>query len=276
MAVKKIKPTTPGRRGMTVADFSGLSKVRPYKRLTVKKNSNAGRNVFGRVTVRHRGAGVKKLYRIVSFGQEKMGIEGTVKTIEYDPNRSGRIALVSYSDGDYKYILAPDGLKVGDKIICTQKASLKPGNRVLLANVTPGTFVYNIELQIGKGGQIVRSAGTLAQVTGGEGNYVYVKLPSGEVRKILKNCFATIGQVSNPENNLIKIGKAGRNRWKGKRPSVRGKAMAPVSHPHGGGEAQNDIGMAYQKTPWGKHAMGKKTRTRKVSDKYIIKSRKKK
>jgi len=276
MAIKKVNPTTPARRGMTVLDTSDLSKAKPLKSLRFKLKSNAGRNAYGRLTVRHKGAGAKRLYRIIDFSQKKLDIPGKITSVQYDPYRSSRIGLVTYIDGEKSYIILPVGAKVGDSVICSKKGEAKPGNRFLLKNIPQGTFVYGIELYPGKGAQLARSAGTLAQITGQEGKYVLVKLPSGEVRKILAECFASIGQVSNPEASLVKIGKAGRKRHMGIRPTVRGKAMAPVAHPHGGGEGQNDIGMPYQKTPWGAHALGKKTRRRKLTDKYIVTSRKKK
>ncbi|MDD5732130.1 MAG: 50S ribosomal protein L2 [Patescibacteria group bacterium] len=278
MPVKHLKPTTPGRRQMVVADFSWLTKKEPEKRLLSKKNQNAGRGKSGTISIRHRGGGAKKKYRIVDFGQNKLNMAGNVVALEYDPNRSARIMLVQYKDGDKRYLIAPEGIKVGKEIICASKGAINSGNRLKIGNIPTGIQVHNIELSIGKGGQIVRSAGNSATVMAKEGDWVTIKLPSSEVRKVHKNCFATIGVVSNSEHNLISIGKAGRNRWKGIRPTVRGSAMNPVDHPHGGGEGKAPIGIKKgPKTPWGKKAMGVKTRKkRKYSDKFIIRRRNKK
>ncbi len=277
MGIKKIKPTTPARRGMTIPDFSDITKKKPEKSLTVYLSQKSGRNASGKITVRHRGGGSRRKYRIIDFKQDKFDIQGKVETIEYDPYRSARIALIVYEDGEKRYILAPQGLKIGNKVITSRKKEkAKPANRFLIKDIPLGTMIHNIELQEGKGGQLVRSAGSSAQISGKEGNYVLIKLPSGEIRKIYKNCFASIGQLSNPEHNLIKIGKAGRTRWKGKRPQVRGKAMIPKDHPHGGGEGGTDIGLSNPKTPWGFPALGYKTRKRKYTDKFIVKPRSRK
>ena len=277
MAVKHLKPTTPGRRQMIVADFSGLTKKKPEKSLLRKKNRIGGRSA-GKISIRHKGGGAKRKYRVIDFGQNKLNIAGNVVSLEYDPNRSARIMLVQYKDGDRKYLVAPEGIKLGAEIICASKGAINKGNRLKIGNIPTGVQVYNIELNIGRGGQIVRSAGSSATIMAKEGDWVTIKLPSSEIRKIHKNCFATIGVVSNPEHNLISIGKAGRNRWKGIRPTVRGSAMNPVDHPHGGGEGKAPIGIKKgPKTPWGKKAMGVKTRKRKkYSDKFIIRRRSKK
>ncbi len=272
MGVKTYSPTSPGRRGMTGATFEEITKLTPEKSLTLPLKKKAGRNNRGVITVRHRGGGAKRRLRIIDFKRDKVGIPGKVAAIEYDPNRSARIALIHYSDGEKRYILAPLGLKVGDIIKTGADAEIKPGNALPLNLIPTGTFIHNIELQPGKGGQLVRSAGSAAQVVGSEGKYVLVRLPSGEVRRILGNCLATIGQVGNVDHQNIKLGKAGRKRWLGWRPSVRGSAMTPRDHPHGGGEGKAPRGMP-PKTPWGKPALGYKTRRRKASDKLIVKRR---
>ena len=251
-----------------------LTKKEPEKKLLLPLKKKAGRNSEGKIVVRHRGGGVKRMYRILDFGQEKMGILGKVVALEYDPNRTAFIALVEYQDGEKRYILAPHGLKVGDEIICQDKAEIKIGNRMRLKNIPIGTQVFNIELVPGKGGKIVRSAGTFAKVMAHESPFVHLQLPSKEIRKVFEDCFATIGQVSNPEHIFQDIGKAGRKRLKGWRPSVRGAAMNPVDHPHGGGEGKTPIGLKYPKTPWGKPARGIKTRKKKWTDKLIIRRRK--
>jgi large subunit ribosomal protein L2 len=251
-----------------------LTKKEPEKKLTVFLKQKAGRSKAGRITVRHRGGGAKRLYRIIEFGQKRLDEKAKVIALEYDPYRSAFIALIEYPDKERKYILAPNNLKVGNEIIFSEKAELLPGNRMKLKNIPVGTMVYNIELQPGKGGQLVRSAGTSAQILGQEGKYTHLKMPSGEIRKILSECFASIGQVSHPEHRFEKIGKAGRARLKGRRPKVRGTAMVPADHPHGGGEGKAPIGLKYPKTPWGKPAIGVKTRKRKYTNKYIIKRRK--
>ncbi len=252
-----------------------MSKIKPEKKLVKGKKRISGRNVRGVITVRHRGGGAKRLYRIVDFKQDKMDIPGKVQTIEYDPSRSAFICLVAYKDGEKRYILAPEGIKVGDEVITSLKAPIKVGSRLPLSAIPLGTEVHNIELQPGKGGQIVRAAGTKAVILAKDEKYATLKLPSGEVRLVPKECMASIGTVSNKEHNLEKIGKAGRSRWLGRRPTVRGSAMNPVDHPHGGGEGKAPIGLPYPKTPWGKPARGVKTRKKKkYSDKYILKRRK--
>lgn len=278
MPVKHLKPTTPGRRQMIVADFSSLTKKKPEKALLSKKMQNAGRANSGMISIRHRGGGAKKRYRIINFGQSKLNIPGRVVSLEYDPNRTAYIMLVHFKDGDKHYLIAPEGIKVGAEIICASKGAIKTGNRLKIGNIPTGIQAHNVELSIGKGGQIVRSAGNSATIMAKEGDWVTIKLPSSEVRKIHKNCFVSIGIVSNSEHNLISIGKAGRNRWKGIRPTVRGSAMNPVDHPHGGGEGKAPIGIKKgPKTPWGKKALGVKTRKkRKYSDKFIIRRRNKK
>jgi large subunit ribosomal protein L2 len=276
--VKRYKPVTPGRRGMTSVDYSVLTEKKPAKKLTKKLVSRAGRGSSGRITVRHKGGGHKRKYRLIDFKQcDKMGIPAKVVSIEYDPNRSSFIALVNYRDGEKRYILAPDGLKVGQEIICQKKASQEIGNRMELRNIPVGSQVYNIELQPGKGGQLIRSAGSSAQVMANENGYTQLKMASGEIRMVKDTCFASLGQLSNPEHNQVVIGKAGRSRWMGRRPTVRGSAMNPVDHPHGGGENRQPIGLRKgPKTPWGKLAYGVKTRKKKSSDKLIIKRRVKK
>lgn len=273
MGVKTYCPTSPGRRGMTGATFEEITKVVPGKSLVLPLKKKAGRNNRGVITVRHRGGGAKRKLRVVDFKRDKVGIPGKVVAIEYDPNRSARIALVHYADGEKRYILAPLGLKVGDTIKIGADAEVKPGNTLPLSLIPTGTFIHNIELQPGKGGQLVRSAGASAQLMGVEGRYALVRLSSGELRRILGNCLATIGQVGNVDHQNIKLGKAGRRRWMGWRPSVRGSAMTPRDHPHGGGEGKAPRGMA-PKTPWGKPALGYKTRRRKASDRLIVKRRK--
>jgi large subunit ribosomal protein L2 len=252
-----------------------LTKKEPEKKLLVSKKKKAGRSIqTGQVTVRHRGGGVKRLYRIVDFGQEKFKIPGKVVAIEYDPNRTAYLALVKYQDGEKRYLLAPQGIKVGSEIICDEKAEIKIGNRIKLKEIPIGTQVFNIELIPGKGGKIVRSAGTSAKIVGQEGEYTILEMPSKEIRKVFSDCFATIGQVSNPEHIFEDIGKAGRRRLKGWRPTVRGKAMRPVEHPHGGGKGKSPIGIPFPKTPWGKPAKGIKTRKKRWTDQLIIKRRK--
>jgi len=277
MSVKSYKPTTPSRRHMITADFSMLTKKKPEKSLLAKKKQKAGRSSNGRISVRHRGGGSKKKYRIIDFKQDKLNIPGIIESLEYDPNRSAYIMLIKYKDGDRRYQLAPEKAKVGKEVLISDKAPVKTGNRLKLAYIPVGIPIYNIELEIGKGGQIVRSAGSSATITAKEGDWVTIKLPSSELRRVHKNCFASIGVVSNAEHNLINIGKAGRKRWLGIRPTVRGSAMNPVDHPHGGGEGKAPIGIKKgPKTPWGKKAMGVKTRKRKDSDKFILQRRKKK
>ncbi len=275
MAVKVYKPKTPGTRHKTSYTFEEITKTSPEKSLTVPKKNRAGRNMYGRITVRHRGSGHKRLIRLVDFKRDKFEIPATVKAIEYDPNRSARIALLFYADGAKRYIIAPVGLKVGDKIMSGQEVDIRAGNNMSLANIPIGTTIHNIELQPGKGGQMVRSAGTSAQLLAKEGKYAHVRLPSGEVRLVLQTCRASIGQVGNVDHGNIKLGKAGRKRHMGFRPAVRGVAMSPRDHPHGGGEGRSPIGMPGPKSPWGKPTLGKKTRHNKRTDKYILRHRSK-
>lgn len=276
MPVKVYKPTSPGRRGMSVSTFDEITQTTPEKSLLGPRKQKSGRNNQGRITVRHRGGGHKRRYRIIDFKREKHGIPATVKSIEYDPNRTARIALVVYADGEKRYILAPVGLKVGDTVMSGPDSEIRVGNTLPIFRIPLGTQLHNIELQPGKGGQLVRSAGTSAQLMAKEGAYSQIRLPSGEVRLINQNCLATIGQVSNVEHSNIVLGKAGRKRWKGIRPTVRGSAMDPNSHPHGGGEGAAPIGMPGPKTPWGKPALGAKTRTNKRTEKYIVRGRRQK
>lgn len=275
MAIKTYRPTTPARRFVTRVEYKKiLTKKEPEKSLVFGISEKAGRSK-GRISVRHQGAGAKRLYRIVDFKQDKLDIPAKVISIEYDPNRTAFLSLLHYTDGEKRYILAPVGIKVGDEILTSKnKIENKAGNRMPLSFIPVGTPIHNIEILPGKGGEIVRSAGASATITAFENNFVHIKLPSGEVRKVPKNSLASIGVVSNPEHNKIKIGKAGRTRWLGIRPTVRGKAMHPGAHPHGGGEGRSPVGLKYPKTPWGKHAKGVKTRRRKYSNKFIIKRRK--
>ena len=273
MAVKSFKPYSAGRRFMTVASFDEVTTDKPEKSLVVSLNKTGGRNQQGRLTVRHQGGGHKRRYRIIDFKRNKDGIVANVATIEYDPNRSARIALLNYVDGEKRYILAPNGLKVGDKVVSGPDADIKPGNALPIKNIPVGTMLHNIELKIGKGGQLVRSAGTGAQLMAKEGDYALLRMPSGELRKVHINCRATIGQVGNLEHENITIGKAGRNRWKGVRPETLGVAMNPNDHPHGGGEGRSPVGRKNPVTKWGKCAMGAKTRRKKASDKLIVKAR---
>ena len=278
MPLKKPKPTTPARRQMTIADFSGLSKDGPEKSLVFGKRRINGRNSYGRVTVRHRGGGHKRLQRMVDLKQlDTSGVPGNVMALEYDPNRSARIALIYYVDGRKSYVLAPEGLKIGDQIVSGKRTKVKVGNRMELQHIPVGYKIFNVEMQMGRGGQVVRSAGTSATLVGFDGDYAIIQLPSTEIRKVRKECAATIGTVSNPEHNLITIGKAGRKRWMGWRPTVLGKSMNAVDHPHGGGEGHSAIGLKAPKTPWGKKALGVKTRKRKLrSNKMIVRRRVKK
>ena len=272
MAIKKYKPTTPGRRGMTVTDYSGLTKKAPERSLLEPMKKAAGRNNTGRITVRHHGGGNRTKYRVIDFKRNKFDVAATVKAIEYDPNRSAHIALLEYEDGTKSYILAPEGLKVGHKIMAGPNADIKPGNALPFANIPVGTIVHNIELYPGKGGQLVRSAGNQAQLMAKENGYALVRLPSGEMRNIPLNCIATIGQVGNLDHENVNLGKAGRKRHMGWRPTVRGSVMNPCDHPHGGGEGKSPVGRPGPVTPWGKPAMGYKTRKhKKSSDKFIVK-----
>ena len=274
--MKHYRPITPGRRQMTGYDFSGLTKTRPLRSLVKSLKRSLGRAASGRITSRHRGGGHKKLYRLVDFKQGKTDIPARIETIEYDPFRSARIALIVYSDGEKRYILAPDGIKVGDKIqTFSAKGSLEIGNRMKLRYIPQGTLVHNVELSPGQGGKIIRAAGSAAQVLAFEGKYTQLKMPSGEIRMVLAESYASIGSLSNQEHIHINLGKAGRSRWLGRRPRVRGSAMNPVDHPHGGGEGRQSIGLTGPKTPWGKPARGVKTRKRKKkSSRLILKRRK--
>ena len=273
MAIKTYKPTSPGRRGMTGSTFEEVTRTEPERSLLRPLRKRSGRNVQGRITVRHRGGGHKRRYRLIDFKRDKVGISARVRSIEYDPNRSARIALLVYDDGEKRYVIAPLGLQVGDTVMSGEDAEIRVGNALPLARIPLGTLVHNIELYPGRGGQMVRSAGTSAQVLAKEGDYVTLRLPSGEVRLVRKDCMATIGQVGNVDHGNIKLGKAGRKRWLGYRPAVRGSAMSPRDHPHGGGEGRSPIGMPSPKSPWGKKTLGKKTRRNKATDKYIVRRR---
>ena len=274
MPIKKYKPTTPGRRGMSSLTFEEITTNKPEKSLIVPLKSKGGRNNNGRITTRHQGGGHKRNYRLIDFKRDKDGIPAKVATIEYDPNRSANIALLNYADGEKRYILAPKGLTVGTKVVSGKDADIKVGNCLEMRDMPEGTFIHNVELKPGKGGQLARSAGCSAQILGIEDKYVTVRLSSGEVRKILSNCRATVGVVGNEDHSLVNIGKAGRNRLKGIRPTVRGSVMNPNDHPHGGGEGRTPIGRKSPMTPWGKKAMGVKTRkTKKASDKLIVRRR---
>ncbi len=274
MAIKFYNPTTPGRRDMSTIDYSGLSKVAPERSLLEPMKKHSGRNSYGRITVRHRGGGNRTKYRIIDFKRNKTGINGEVLTLEYDPNRSAHIALVQYEDGEKRYIIAPHGMKPGDKVVSGPEADIIPGNALPLVNIPVGTFIHNVELYPGKGAQLVRSAGTMAQLMAKEGKYALIRLPSGELRNVPNGCYATIGQVSNVEHGNVSYGKAGRMRHMGWRPTVRGSVMNPCDHPHGGGEGKSPIGRPGPVTPWGKPALGAKTRAKhKASDKFIVKRR---
>ncbi len=276
MAIKKYKPTSNGRRNMSSLDFSDITTDKPEKSLLAPLPKKAGRNNQGKLTVRHQGGGHKRKYRIIDFKRDKDGIPGRVATIEYDPNRTANIALINYLDGEKRYILAPKGLTVGTQIVSGPDADIKVGNALPLKNIPVGTVIHNIELKPGHGGQLVRSAGADAQILGKEGKYVLVRLKSGEVRMILDTCRATVGQVGNLEHELVTVGKAGRSRWKGIRPTVRGSVMNPNDHPHGGGEGRAPIGRKSPMSPWGKPTLGKKTRKKnKASGKFIVRRRKK-
>ena len=274
MAIKFYNPTTPGRRDMSTIDYSGLSKVAPERSLLEPMKKHSGRNSYGRITVRHRGGGNRTKYRVIDFKRNKTGINGDVLTLEYDPNRSAHIALVQYEDGEKRYIVAPHGMKPGDKVVSGPAADIMPGNALPLVNIPVGTFIHNVELYPGKGAQLVRSAGTMAQLMAKEGKYALIRLPSGELRNVPNGCYATIGQVSNVEHANVSYGKAGRMRHMGWRPTVRGSVMNPCDHPHGGGEGKSPIGRPGPVTPWGKPALGAKTRAKhKASDKFIVKRR---
>lgn len=274
MPIINYKPTTPSRRNMSVTDYSGLSKVAPEKSLLAPLNKKSGRNSYGRITVRHRGGGNRRKYRIIDFKRQKFDVPGTVKTLEYDPNRSAFIALIEYQDGEKRYIIAPNGLKVGDTVVASPSADIKPGNALPLANIPTGTFIHNVELYPGKGAQLARAAGNMAQLMAKENNMALLRLPSGELRNVPVNCMATIGQVGNVDHENVKIGKAGRKRNMGWRPTVRGSVMNPNDHPHGGGEGKSPVGRPGPVTPWGKPALGYKTRKHhNRSDKFIVKRR---
>ena len=275
MALKIYRPTSPGRRGMSGSTFEEITKDKPEKSLLIPLKKRGGRNNQGRITVRHRGGGVKRRLRTIDFKRNKVGVPGRVAAIEYDPNRSARIALIYYADGEKRYILAPVGLNIGDTIMSGNDAEIRPGNALPLKLIPSGTLIHNIELEKGKGGQLVRSAGTAAQLMVKEGEYALVRLASGEMRRIRSDCLATIGQVGNVDHQSIELGKAGRKRLLGWRPTVRGSAMTPRDHPHGGGEGRAPIGLPGPKTPWGKPALGYKTRKPKASDRMIVKRRRK-
>jgi large subunit ribosomal protein L2 len=273
MAIKKYKPTTPSLRGMTGYTFEEITKSKPERSLIISRRKHGGRNAYGRITVRHQGGGNRQHIRIVDFKRRKHDMPARVAAIEYDPNRTARLALLHYVDGEKRYILAPVDLKVGDTVISGPKAEVRPGNCLPIANIPVGTLVHNLEVQEGRGGQMVRSAGTAAQLLAKEGDYAQVRMPSGEVRLVRQSCYATIGQVGNLDHSNIKLGKAGRKRHLGVRPTVRGTAMSPRDHPHGGGEGRQPIGMPGPKTPWGKPAGGYKTRRNKKTEKYIVRRR---
>ncbi|HUV88352.1 MAG TPA: 50S ribosomal protein L2 [Anaerolineae bacterium] len=273
MGIKKYRPTSPSRRGMTGLTFDEVTQTVPERSLVRPLQGQSGRNAQGRITVRHRGGGHKRQYRLIDFRRDKAGIPARVASIEYDPNRSARIALLVYADGEKRYIIAPLGLQVRDTVMSGESAEVQVGNAMPLERIPLGTLVHNIELYAGRGGQVVRSAGTSAQVVAREGDYVTLRLPSGEMRLVRKECMATIGQVGNVDHGNVKLGKAGRKRWLGRRPAVRGSAMSPRDHPHGGGEGRTPIGMPSPKSPWGKPTLGKKTRRNKATNKYIVRRR---
>ncbi len=273
MAVKKYKPVTPSQRGMTGSTFEEITKTTPERTLLVSKRKRGGRNMYGRITVRHRGGGHRRYIRIVDFKRDKLDIPARVAAIEYDPNRTARLALLHYLDGEKRYIIAPVDLKVGDDVMAGPRAEIRPGNSLPISNIPVGTMVHNIEIREGRGGQLVRSAGSAAQLLAKEGDYAQIRLPSGEVRLVRQACYATIGQVGNLDHGNIKLGKAGRKRHLGIRPTVRGSAMSPRDHPHGGGEGRQPIGLPGPKSPWGKPTLGKRTRKNKRTDKYIVRRR---
>ena len=273
MVIKNYKPTSPGRRAATGYSFDEITRKKPEKSLVSVKHRKGGRNNQGKITVRHRGGGAKKSYRTIDFRRDKFGIPGKIASIEYDPNRSARICLVHYVDGEKRYILWPVGVKVGDSVVSGPEAEIKPGNALPLKNIPSGTTIHNLEMTKGKGGQLVRGAGNSAQLLAREDKYAMVRLPSGEVRRVLAECMATVGQVGNVEHSQIKLGRAGRKRLMGRRPSVRGTVMNPRDHPHGGGEGRAPIGMPSPKTPWGKPTLGYRTRRRKDTNKYIVRRR---
>ena len=273
MAIRNYKPTTNARRGMSTLINDEITTNKPEKSLLAPISKKAGRNNQGKITVRHQGGGEKRKYRIIDFKRNKFGIEGTVASVEYDPNRSSNICLINYADGEKRYILAPKEIKVGMKVISSENADIKIGNALPIANIPVGTTVHNVELKPGKGGELARSAGSSVQILGREGNYVLVRLTSGEVRKVLGTCLATVGEVGNEDYGLVKLGKAGRKRHMGVRPTVRGSVMNPNDHPHGGGEGKAPVGRSGPMTPWGKPALGYKTRKKKASDKLIVRRR---
>ena len=273
MAIKQYKPTSPGRRGATGHSFEELTRAKPEKSLVAPLKRQAGRNNQGRITVRHRGGGAKRRLRIIDFKRDKTGVPGKIATIEYDPNRSARIALVHYVDGEKRYIIWPVGVKVGDTVVAGPTAEIKPGNALPLRNIPSGTVIHNLEMHKGKGAQLVRGAGGSAQLLAREEDYALVRLPSGEVRRIFADCMATIGQVGNVEHSQIKLGRAGRKRLMGRRPKVRGTVMNPRDHPHGGGEGRSPIGLPGPRSPWGKPTLGARTRRRKDTNKYIVRRR---
>ena len=274
MPVKRYDPTSPGRRFMSVSSFEEVTRKGPERSLTVALKKHSGRNASGRVTVRHRGGGHRRMYRIIDFRRDKLDVPGRVAAIEYDPNRSARIALVNYRDGEKRYILAPDGLSVGDSIMAGEKAEIRPGHSLPLVRIPLGTTLHNLEVQVGRGGQLVRSAGVGAQLVAKEGKYAQLRMPSGEVRLIDVRCRATIGQVGNSDHSNEVVGKAGKSRWRGMRPSVRGSTMNPFDHPHGGGEGRSGPG-GHPQTPWGKPALGHRTRNNKATDAMIVRRRRK-
>jgi large subunit ribosomal protein L2 len=273
MAIKIYKPVTPGQRDMTGYSFEEITKSKPERSLIVIRKAHSGRNSYGRITVRHRGGGQKRYIRLIDFKRDKRNIPATVSAIEYDPNRTARIALLTYVDGEKRYILAPVGLKVGDTVVSGSEAEIRPGNSLPISRIPLGTMIHNVELKEGRGGQMVRSAGSAAQLLAKEGDYAQVRLPSGEVRLVRQVCYATVGQVGNLDHKNIKLGKAGRKRHMGIRPTVRGSAMSPRDHPHGGGEGRSPIGMPGPKSPWGKPTLGYKTRRNKNTSKYIVRRR---
>jgi large subunit ribosomal protein L2 len=275
MAIRIYKPTSPGRRAMSISTFEEVTVSRPERSLLVVLKKNAGRNFRGKITVRHRGGGSRRQYRLIDFRRDKAGLLARVESIEYDPNRSARIALVVYPDGEKRYIIAPLELKVGDTVMSGPAAEVRPGNSLPLSNIPLGTLVHNVELQPGRGGQLARSAGVSAQLIAKEGDYATLRLPSGEMRRVHMRCMATIGQVSNIDHSNIKLGKAGKSRWLGRRPHVRGSAMTPRDHPHGGGEGKAPVGHPGPKTPWGKPTLGYKTRRNKSTDRFIVRRRSK-
>ncbi len=273
MPVKMFKPTSPGRRDMSGFTFDEVTRPKPLRSLLRPKQNRAGRNFRGKITIRHRGGGHKRRYRVIDFKRDKAGVPARVASVEYDPNRTARIALLTYADGEKRYIIAPLGVQVGDELMAGVGSEIRPGNALPIASIPLGTQIHNIELQVGRGGQMVRSAGTSAQLVAKEGDYAQVRLPSGEVRLVRQACMATIGQVGNVEHGNIKLGKAGRKRWMGIRPTVRGSAMSPRDHPHGGGEGRSPIGLPGPKSPWGKPTLGARTRRNKRTDKYIVRRR---